>query len=234
MVFARRSSIWRLHQRIAFITGPLSLKSAVARRNSFLQSIREIGLTCDPLLIVEGDHTTEGGVAAAAQILNSPNQPTAILCPNDMTAIGVMKRGNEGGMVIPRDLSLVGFDDVRLARYMLPPPTDGADVADRPGHVAFRALLADIGRVEPLSNGTESEPLVDDDPATRKSVCQATLTQHVGSRSIGLTAQAGGQGDLENRTLGDGFSPQTTAVRFNNRATDRQSHPDALRFGRKE
>src|ERR1700678_4602298 len=51
------------HNRIGFVAGPLSLKSAVARRNAFLQSMHEIGLACDPLLIVEGDHTAEGGMA---------------------------------------------------------------------------------------------------------------------------------------------------------------------------
>jgi DNA-binding LacI/PurR family transcriptional regulator len=72
-----------------------------------------------------------------------------------MTAIGVMKRGDEDGMVIPRDLSLVGFDDVRLARYMLPPLTTVQMSQTDLAMLAFRALLADIGREEPLSNGTE-------------------------------------------------------------------------------
>jgi LacI family transcriptional regulator len=143
------------HQRIAFVAGPLSLKSAVARRNAFLQSMQEIGLACDPLLIVEGNHTTEGGMAAAAQILHSPNKPTAILCSNDLTAIGVMKRSYEEGVVIPRDLSLVGFDDVRLAQYMLPPLTTIQMSQTDLAMLAFKALLAEVGREEPLTNGTE-------------------------------------------------------------------------------
>ena len=143
------------HQRIAFVAGPLSLKSAVARRNAFLQSMQEIGLGCDPLLIVEGDHRAEGGMAAAAQILNSPIKPTAILCSNDLTAIGVMKKSYEEGVVIPRDLSLVGFDDVRLAQYMLPPLTTVQMSQTDLAMLAFKALLAEVGREEPLSNGTE-------------------------------------------------------------------------------
>jgi DNA-binding LacI/PurR family transcriptional regulator len=143
------------HQRIAFVAGPLSLKSAVARRNAFLQSMQEIGLGCDPLLIVEGDHRAEGGMAAAAQILNSPIKPTAILCSNDLTAIGVMKKSYEEGVVIPRDLSLVGFDDVRLAQYMLPPLTTVQMSQTDLAMLAFKALLAEVGREEPLSDGTE-------------------------------------------------------------------------------
>src|SRR6202050_4067515 len=111
------------HQRIAFVTGPLSLKSAIARRDGLLPSMQEIGFAVDPQLVVAGDHTTEGGMDAAAKLLRVPAKPTAILCSNDMTAIGVMRKSYEDGVVIPRDLSLVGFDDVRLARFMLPPLT---------------------------------------------------------------------------------------------------------------
>jgi LacI family transcriptional regulator len=143
------------HQRIAFVAGPLSLKSAIARRNAFLQSMREIGLACDPLLIVEGNHTAEGGLTAAAQLLNASNRPTAILCSNDLTAIGVMKKSYEEGMIIPRDLSLVGFDDVRLAQYMLPPLTTVQMSQTNLAMLAFNALFAEVGREEPLSNGIE-------------------------------------------------------------------------------
>jgi DNA-binding LacI/PurR family transcriptional regulator len=143
------------HQRIAFVAGPLSLKSAVARRDAYLQSMQELGFACDPRSIVEGNHTTEGGMAAAAQILNFPNRPTAILCSNDLTAIGVMKRSYEDGVIIPRDLSVVGFDDVRLAQYMLPPLTTVQMSQTDLATLAFKALLAEVGREEPLSNGTE-------------------------------------------------------------------------------
>jgi DNA-binding LacI/PurR family transcriptional regulator len=142
------------HTRIAFISGPLRLKSAVARRNAFLQSMQEIGLACEPLLLVEGNHTAEGGMAAA-QILNSPIKPTAIFCSNDLTAIGVMKKSYEEGVIIPRDLSLVGFDDVRLAQYVLPPLTTVQMSQTDLAMLAFQALFAEVGREEPLSNGIE-------------------------------------------------------------------------------
>jgi|ERR1700677_384269 LacI family transcriptional regulator len=143
------------HQRIAFVTGPLSLKSAIARRDAFLQSMQEIGLAVDPQLVVAGDHTTEGGMDAAAKLLRVPAKPTAILCSNDMTAIGVMRKSYEDGVVIPRDLSLVGFDDVRLARFMLPPLTTVQMSQAELARLAFEALLADVDRQDPMSNGTE-------------------------------------------------------------------------------
>ena len=143
------------HQRIAFVTGPLSLKSAIARRDAFLQSMQEIGLAVDPQLVVAGDHTTEGGMDAAAKLLRVPAKPTAILCSNDMTAIGVMRKSYEDGVVIPRDLSLVGFDDVRLARFMLPPLTTVQMSQAELARLAFKALLADVDRENPMPNGTE-------------------------------------------------------------------------------
>jgi LacI family transcriptional regulator len=143
------------HQRIAFVTGPLSLKSAIARRDAFLQSMQEIGLAVDPQLVVAGDHTTEGGMDAAAKLLRVPAKPTAILCSNDMTAIGVMRKSYEDGVVIPRDLSLVGFDDVRLAQFMLPPLTTVQMSQAELARLAFEALLADVDRQDPMSNGTE-------------------------------------------------------------------------------
>lgn len=143
------------HRRIGFVTGPLTLKSAIARRDAFLQSMQEIGLAGDPLLIVEGDHTTEGGTEAAAQLLNAPIKPTAILCSNDLTAIGVMKKSYEDGIVIPRDLSLVGFDDVRLAQFMSPPLTTVQMSQAELARLAFNALLAEVDREIPAPNGTE-------------------------------------------------------------------------------
>ena len=143
------------HKRIAFISGPLSLKSAIARRDAFLQSMQEIGLACDPLLIVEADHTTEGGMKAFTQLRNATIQSTAILCSNDLTAIGVMRKSYEENCVIPRDLSLVGFDDVRLAQFMSPPLTTVQMSQTELAKLAFHALLTEVERQTPTLNGTE-------------------------------------------------------------------------------
>jgi LacI family transcriptional regulator len=72
-----------------------------------------------------------------------------------LTAIGVMKKSYEESVVIPRDLSLVGFDDVRLAQFMLPPLTTVQMSQAELAMLAFKALLADVERETPLLNGTE-------------------------------------------------------------------------------
>jgi DNA-binding LacI/PurR family transcriptional regulator len=143
------------HERIAFISGPLDLKSAVSRRNAFKRAMGEIGLDIQKSLVVEGDHTLEGGVRAMQSLLSLPKRPTAVLCSNDMTALGVMHKCYEEALSIPRDLSLVGFDDIRLARFFLPPLTTVRMSQSELARIAFHALLTELERKTPSKDGTE-------------------------------------------------------------------------------
>jgi DNA-binding LacI/PurR family transcriptional regulator len=111
------------HRRIGFIAGPLRLRSAAARKTAFVDSMRSIGLKSEPDWLVEGDHTLDGGRDAMQKILALPNRPTAVLCSNDMTAIGVQHALFEAGLKVPEDLSIIGFDDIHLAEYTIPPLT---------------------------------------------------------------------------------------------------------------
>jgi LacI family transcriptional regulator len=143
------------HQQIAFISGPLQLKSAQARKLAFLSSMAEIGLEVDPALIVEGTHTIEGGIVALGKLLAGPTRPTAVLCSNDMTAIGVMRRAYEEGIRIPSDLSVIGFDDIRLAQFILPALTTVQMSQAELARLAFHALLTEVQRETPSPTGTE-------------------------------------------------------------------------------
>jgi LacI family transcriptional regulator len=143
------------HERIAFITGPLILKSAAARKNAFVRSMEEIGLAANPDLIIEGDHTLEGGMRAMAALLRGRTRPTAIMSSNDMTAIGVMRQSYDDKISIPRDLSVVGFDDIRLAQFILPPLTTVQMSQAELARLAFQALLSDVQRDAPAPHGTE-------------------------------------------------------------------------------
>jgi len=143
------------HERIGFITGPLSLKSAVARRDAFRQAMGEIGMAVDPELVVEGNHTLEGGVQAFARMLELPARPTAVVCSNDMTAMGVMRKSYAEGIIIPRDLSVIGFDNVHITQFMLPPLSTIEMSQTEIARIAFRALLEDVQRSAPNPKGTE-------------------------------------------------------------------------------
>lgn len=143
------------HEQIAFISGPLALKSAKSRRSAFEKAMREIGLEVAKGLVVEGDHTLEGGVRAMQSLLSLPKRPTAVVCSNDMTALGVMHKCYEDGLHIPRDLSLVGFDDIRLAQFVLPPLTTVRMSQSELARIAFHALLTELERETPSEHGTE-------------------------------------------------------------------------------
>jgi LacI family transcriptional regulator len=143
------------HERIAFITGPLMLKSALARKDAFLKSMDELGMTADPQMIVEGNHTLEGGEEAFRKLLALRAQPTAVLCSNDMSAIGVMRKSYSEKIVVPRDLSVIGFDNIRFSEYILPPLSTIEMSQAQLGRLAFQALLNDVQRETPNPQGTE-------------------------------------------------------------------------------
>jgi len=135
------------HTRIAFITGPLNLKSALARSSAFVQSMAEIGLPAN--LIVEGDHTLEGGMGALTKLIGLNTRPTAILCSNDMTAIGVIREAFDHNIKIPADLPVIGFDDIRLAQFTTPPLTTVQMSQTELAKLAFRALMNEVSQVSP-------------------------------------------------------------------------------------
>jgi LacI family transcriptional regulator len=143
------------HDKIAFISGPLDLKSAISRRDAFMQAMGEIGIEVQRSLVVEGDHTLEGGIRAMESLLSLRKHPTAVLCSNDMTALGVMHICHKKGLSIPRNLSLVGFDDIKLDQFILPPLTTVRMSQSELARIAFNALLTELGRETPSKNGTE-------------------------------------------------------------------------------
>jgi len=143
------------HNRIAFVTGPLHLKSALARREAFRTSMLEIGLSPD--LIVVGDHHLEGGMRALVELEKVSNQPTAVLCSNDMTAIGVMREAYDHDIRIPEDLSVIGFDDIHLAEFTTPPLTTVQMSQKELARIAFEALLKEALRESPAHERIEYE-----------------------------------------------------------------------------
>ena len=143
------------HERIGFVTGPLKLRSALAREVAFEESMQEIGLAVSPDFIVEGNHRMDGGKHALQVLSKLPERPTALLCSNDMTAIGVMREAYELGISVPDELSVIGFDDTRLADFMIPPLTTIQMSQKEIATLAFNALLKEVQRESPSPNGTE-------------------------------------------------------------------------------
>jgi DNA-binding LacI/PurR family transcriptional regulator len=132
------------HVRIAFVTGPMHLKSSLARKAAFEQAMKEIGLEVPPEFIMAGDHTVEGGVQALAKLTALPNAPSAVMCSNDLTAIGVLRQAYDLGIATPRDLSVIGFDDIKLAQFAIPPLTTVQMSQAELSKLAFKALINEV------------------------------------------------------------------------------------------
>jgi LacI family transcriptional regulator len=143
------------HERIAFVSGPAHLKTAAMRKAAFQACMKEIELRTSPEMLVDGNHTMEGGAEAVSTLVSLPNRPTAVVCSNDLIAIGVMRKAFELSLNIPRDLSVVGFEDIGLAQYTLPPLTTVQIPQSEMANAAFTALL---DSAKPALS--EDEPLV--------------------------------------------------------------------------
>ncbi len=131
------------HRKIAFISGPLSLASAKLRANAFFRELQAHGLAAEPHWNQESDHRVEGGHRAMQRILRGGERPTAVLCSNDLTAIGAMGAIHESGLKIPRDISIVGFDDIQLSAYTQPALTTVHVPRRELAATAFRSLYQD-------------------------------------------------------------------------------------------
>lgn len=111
------------HTKIAFLAGPHKLHSAITRENDFRAAMQAAGLPAQKKWIVECAHTLKGGVAGYNQLQALPARPTAIVCSNDMIAIGVLRAAYMEGLRVPHDLSVIGLDDIDFAEFTLPPLT---------------------------------------------------------------------------------------------------------------
>lgn len=126
------------HRDIGFISGPKRLRSARVRRDAFVSALRSHGLAAE--LTVEGNHKVDGGMNAARKLLEQDRIPTALLCSNDLTAIGAMEAVRTAGLRVPNDVSVIGFDDIYFSRLTTPPLTTVGLPRHQLGKLAFRAL----------------------------------------------------------------------------------------------
>ncbi|MFT4113793.1 LacI family DNA-binding transcriptional regulator [Silvibacterium sp.] len=111
------------HREIAFVGGNSGLKTSDVRRSSFVEALRGAGLKVREELLVAGDYRIDGGVAAAASILEVKRRPTAIMTANDLTAIGVLRELHRQGVRVPEQMSLIGCDDIEFCDIVSPPLT---------------------------------------------------------------------------------------------------------------
>ena len=154
------------HRRIAFISGPDSFRSSHERGQGFREGLAEYGLSLDDACVRQGAYTFESGVEAAQSLLSMREPPTAIFAGNDEMAIGVMKTARDRGLDVPRDLSIVGFDDLPMASRVWPNLTTVRLPIRDMGRMAAEKLTA---RSRGLDPATLVQPEVDPSLVVRDS-----------------------------------------------------------------
>lgn len=109
------------HKRIGFINGESWMDAAIERLKGYRQALATADIAFDEDLVRNGDWLPLRGYQLAFELLRQDNRPTAILCGNDLMAIGVLEAASELGLKVPDDLSVMGYDDQELSRYTHPP-----------------------------------------------------------------------------------------------------------------
>jgi LacI family xylobiose transport system transcriptional regulator len=108
------------HRRIAAITGPENVMCALARLDGYRAAMTSAGIEIEAGWIRYGDFRREAAERHARELLRLPDPPTAIFAGNDVQALGVLHAARAIGLDVPRDLSVVGFDDLAVARLASP------------------------------------------------------------------------------------------------------------------
>jgi DNA-binding LacI/PurR family transcriptional regulator len=111
------------HTRIAMIGGPKNVLCSRARVDGYRAALETAGLTVDPELVRHGDFHVEAGYKQFTELLTVKDRPTAVFAGSDLQAVGVCEAARAAGLNVPRDLSVVGFDDLPVARWVGPPLT---------------------------------------------------------------------------------------------------------------
>lgn len=129
------------HQRIGFIGGPRTSSSGDQRYQGYLRALTECSLPLIQPLICEGPFTHEGGYQCMKHMLNLGPHPTAVFAASDIMAIGVLMAIQDSGLQVPKDISLVGFDDIDEVSITTPKLTTIAQPQYQTGEVAGHLLF---------------------------------------------------------------------------------------------
>jgi LacI family transcriptional regulator len=130
------------HRRIGFIYGVGTHELGLDRLEPYQESLTAAGLPVEPGLVIECGPTIEDGYQAALQLLNLTPRPTSIIVINDLLATSTLRAAADLGLRVPDDLSVVGFDDISMANYLVPRLTTVTKNAYTAGQKAFGILLA--------------------------------------------------------------------------------------------
>ena len=136
------------HDRLAFIGHHSTLGPTSERERSFVEAVSRFEPQTEWRTFADQDGL-EGGRMAARELLASDFKATAIICVNDFMALGVLRELRDQGIRVPEDVSVTGFDNIKLSEFTYPPLTTVQIPRDRIGHLAFEMLVPESARTKP-------------------------------------------------------------------------------------
>ncbi|MER5651293.1 substrate-binding domain-containing protein [Streptosporangium sp. NPDC002524] len=138
---ATRYLLERGYRRIGFVCGPHAEGPAAERVAGYRSALLAAGADADPRLVAHTHFSRAGGSSGTGRLLDLPEPPDAVLCANDIMAIGALDTAEERGLRVPADLAVMGFDDIEAASLVSPGLTTMANPAREIGQACARRLL---------------------------------------------------------------------------------------------
>jgi DNA-binding LacI/PurR family transcriptional regulator len=135
------------HERIGYLSGRLSWSSLRTRYDALRKAMKLSGVPFDKDLVAECDHTWVGGATGMNLLLNLPKPPTAVMCCNDVAAVGALKTLAVRGLQAGKDIALIGFDDLTICQFTQPALTTIQFSPREMASLSFQALLEEIRSV---------------------------------------------------------------------------------------
>lgn len=137
------------HREIAFIYGVIGSGDSEQRFLGYRRALRENGLACRGELMKRGEYQRAGGYKAARELMAMPHRPTAVFAANDQMALGVLNAAVDLGLKVPRDLSIIGVDDIEAVSLVVPPLTTVRQPTYEMGGTATEILVRLINGERP-------------------------------------------------------------------------------------
>jgi LacI family transcriptional regulator len=138
------------HRRIAHLSGPMHLPDSTVRLKGYKKALESHALPYDPSLVADGNFSEESGEEKTKELLSHSKNFTALFAANDQMAVGVLRALREAGLRVPEDVSVIGYDDIPIARFLSPLLTTIRQPLTDMGGAAAEIALARL-------NGQETE-----------------------------------------------------------------------------
>lgn len=149
------------HRRIAMVAGITQGNDrAAARRRGVEQTLCDNNLPVEPELFIEKAYSHADGRAALVYLMQLDNPPTAIVCGNDVLAMGVIFEAQARGIEIPQDISVVGYDNLPITEHLQPALTTLDVPSEAMGQAAAEAIIAFLKNGEPIQSRTFTAPFL--------------------------------------------------------------------------